>query len=63
MNAEQYIAIADTLRTHALNGSGDINASHYAVHAALIRALRERTLDDIAPETLRQEIEREIRPV
>lgn len=58
MNAEQYISIADALRNRALNSSTDLNASNFLVHATLMRALRERTLDEIAPETFTGEIER-----
>ena len=58
MNAEQFISIADSLRARALNAGADINASNYLVHSALIRALRERPFEDLAPETLASDIER-----
>jgi hypothetical protein len=57
MNAEQLISIADTLRSRALDAGADLNASNYLVHTTLIRALRERTLDEIAPETFAGDIE------
>ena len=63
MNAEQLISLADVLRSRALHAGVDLNASSYLVHATLIRALRERTLDEIAPETFAGVIERApIRP-
>jgi 2'-5' RNA ligase len=63
MNAEQLISLADALRSRALHAGVDLNASNYLVHATLIRALRDRTLDEIAPETFTGEIERApIRP-
>ncbi|MEQ1489964.1 MAG: hypothetical protein ABL932_05385 [Terricaulis sp.] len=36
----------------------DINASNYLVHAALLRALRERPFEELTPEMLAQEIDR-----
>jgi hypothetical protein len=56
MNAEQFISIADSLRARALHSGVDLNASNYLVHAALIRALRERPFEELAPETLAHEI-------
>ena len=47
MNAEQFISLADALRSRALHTGADLNASNYLVHATLMRALRERTLDEI----------------
>ena len=57
MNAEQFISIADALRDRALHSGIDLNASNYLVHATLMRALRERTLDKIASEMFAGEIE------
>ena len=48
MNAEQLISLADVLRSRALHEGVDLNASNYLVHATLMRALQERTLDEIA---------------
>jgi len=57
MNAEQFISIADSLRARALHSGVDLNASNFLVHATLIRALRERPFEELAPETLAHEIE------
>ncbi len=58
MNAEHFIETADSLRSRALHAGVDVNASNFLVHAALLRALRERPFEDLTPETLAQEIER-----
>lgn len=58
MNAEQFISIADTARERALHSGVDVNASNYIVHAALLRALRERPFEELAPDALKREIER-----
>ena len=58
MNAEHFIATADSLRSRALHSGVDVNASNSLVHAALLRALRERPFEDLTPETLAREIER-----
>jgi hypothetical protein len=58
MNAEHFISTADSLRSRALNQGVDINASNFLVHAALLRALRERPLEELTPEALAQEIDR-----
>ena len=57
MNAEQFINIADSARARALSAGADINASNYLVHAALLRALRERPFEELAPDVLAREIE------
>ena len=57
MNAEQFISIADSLRARALHSGVDLNASNFLVHATLIRALRERPFEELAPETLAREVE------
>jgi len=57
MNAEQFISIADSLRARALHSGVDVNASNFLVHATLIRALRERPFEDLAPEALAREVE------
>jgi hypothetical protein len=41
-----------------LHAGVDINASNYLVHAALLRALRERPFEDLTPEMLSREVER-----
>ncbi len=57
MNAEQFISLADTLRSRALGSGVDLNASNYLVHETLIRALRERPMHEIAPEALSRAVE------
>ena len=57
MNAEQYISLADALRSRAMHDGADLNASSYLVHAALLRALRQKTLDQIAADTLSREFD------
>ena len=57
MNAEQFISLADTLRSRALDAGADLNASNYLVHETLIRALRERPMHEIAPDTLSHAVE------
>ena len=48
MNAEQLIALADSLRSHALQSGHDINASNMFVHTMLMRAIAaERSGDDV----------------
>lgn len=48
MNAQQLIALADSLRSHALQSGHDINASHMFVHTMLMRAIAaERSGDSI----------------
>lgn len=58
MNAEYFISTADSLRSRALDAGVDVNASNYLVHAALLRALRERPFDELSPEALEREIAR-----
>lgn len=58
MNAEQFINIADSARVRVLSTGADVNASNYLVHAALLRALTERPLEDLVPDVLNLEIER-----
>lgn len=58
MKAEHFISKADSLRSRALHSGVDINASNYLVHAALLRALRERPFEELTPEMLAQEIDR-----
>lgn len=58
MNAEHFISTADSLRSRALSSGVDVNSSNYLVHAALLRALRERPFEDLTPEALAREVER-----
>jgi len=39
MNAQQWIALADSLRSYALQSGHDVNASNMFVHTLLMRAL------------------------
>lgn len=39
MNAEQFLALADTLRTFAQHSGRDLNASNLFVHDMLMRAI------------------------
>jgi hypothetical protein len=57
MNAEQFISLADTLRSRALDTGADLNASNYLVHETLIRALRQQPMHEIAPEALARAVE------
>lgn len=63
MNTEQFLSIAEALRTRAIDSGADLNASNYLVHATLMRALHDRTLDEVPLETFTGEVERgPIRP-
>lgn len=42
MNAEQFLALADTLRSYAQHSGRDLNATNLFVHTMLMRALREQ---------------------
>jgi hypothetical protein len=44
MNAEQFLAYAETLRSYALHSGRDLNAANLFVHTMLMRALREQTV-------------------
>jgi hypothetical protein len=57
MNAEQFISLADTLRSRALDAGADLNASNYLVHATLMSALRQQPMHEIAPEALSRAVE------
>lgn len=48
MNAQQLIALADSLRSHALQSGHDINASNMFVHTMLMRAITAEGSGDIA---------------
>lgn len=39
MNAEQFLSLADTLRTFAQHSGRDLNASNLFVHDMLMRAI------------------------
>lgn len=40
MNAEQFLALADTLRSFAQHSGRDLNASNLFVHEMLMRAIQ-----------------------
>lgn len=41
MTAEQFLALAETLRSYAQHSGRDLNAANLFVHNTLMRALRE----------------------
>jgi len=46
MNAEQFLALADALRSYALHSGRDLNASNLFVHAMLMRAVQSNGADE-----------------
>ena len=40
MNAEQFLALAESLRSYAQNSGRDLNATNLFVHNMLMRAIR-----------------------
>jgi len=40
MNAEQFLALAETLRAYALHSGRDTNDAHMFVHTVLMRAIK-----------------------
>lgn len=51
MNAEQFLALADTLRSFAQHSGRDLNASNLFVHSVLMRTLQheDEEAEDEAP--------------
>jgi hypothetical protein len=45
MNAEQFISLADALRSYAQHSKADLNASNLFVHGVLMRAIRSDGFD------------------
>ncbi len=45
MNADQFLALAEALRSYAQHSGRDINASNLFVHAMLMRAIQTDRLD------------------
>lgn len=45
MNAEQFLALADTLRSFAQHSGRDLNASNLFVHEMLMRAIKREQED------------------
>ena len=45
MNADQFLALAEALRSYAQHSGRDINASNLFVHAMLMRAIQTDRVD------------------
>jgi hypothetical protein len=45
MNAEQFLALADTLRSFAQHSGRDLNASNLFVHEMLMRAIHREPIE------------------
>ncbi|MBL8538184.1 MAG: hypothetical protein JNM59_12330 [Hyphomonadaceae bacterium] len=45
MTAEQFLALADTLRSYAQHSGRDLNAANLFVHETLLRTLRDERLE------------------
>ncbi|MEZ5994952.1 MAG: hypothetical protein R3C25_04300 [Hyphomonadaceae bacterium] len=45
MTAEQFLSLAETLRSYAQHSGRDLNASNLFVHTMLMRAIRGETFD------------------
>lgn len=45
MNAEQFLALADTLRSFAQHSGRDLNASNLFVHDMLMRAIQREPVE------------------
>ncbi len=45
MNAEQFLTLADTLRSYAQHSGRDLNAANLFVHTMLMRAIETETLE------------------
>jgi hypothetical protein len=60
MNAEQFITLADALRSYAQHSKGDLNASNLFVHSVLMRAIRTDGFDPgrVTPRDLIEEAKR-----
>ena len=52
MNAEQFLALAETLRSYAQHSGRDLNAANLFVHTMLMRAIQCDPVD--APDTERE---------
>lgn len=46
MTAEQFLALAETLRSYAQHSGRDLNASNLFVHAMLMRAVKLDPVED-----------------
>jgi len=45
MNADQFLTLAEALRSYAQHSGRDLNASNLFVHDALMRAIRTEGVD------------------
>lgn len=45
MNADQFLALAEALRSYAQHSGRDLNASNLFVHAMLMRAIQTDRVD------------------
>jgi len=45
MTADQFLTLADTLRSYAQHSGRDVNAANLFVHEMLIRAVRRNAVD------------------
>jgi hypothetical protein len=45
MNAEQFLALAETLRSYAQHSGRDTNGANLFVHAMLMRAIHSERVD------------------
>lgn len=50
MTAEQFLTLADTLRSYARHSGRDLNEANLFVHTVLLRAIRYDEKDSDAPE-------------
>lgn len=54
MSAEQFLALADTLRAYALHSGRDLNAANLFVHGMLMRAVKTEPVAPPERETVRK---------
>lgn len=54
MNAEQFLSLADALRSYAQHSGRDLNASNLFVHTMLMRAVSGAAADITPREIVRQ---------
>ncbi len=54
MNAEQFLSLAETLRSYAQHSGRDLNAANLFVHEMLLRAIRIDPVDGPAPQPQQQ---------
>jgi hypothetical protein len=59
MTAEQFLSVADALRTYALHSRRDLNAANLFVHSVLMRAIQDNGELNPAALSPRELIERQ----